>query len=57
MLIYYKEVYGESPMLSGEWERCPNCPPPCGGVPAKRPLIMNEPFVLSGDGMFIMGLI
>jgi hypothetical protein len=32
--IYIKEGYGESSMLSSEWERCPNCPPPCGVVPA-----------------------
>ena len=30
---YIKGGYGESPLLSSEWERCPNCPPPCGGVP------------------------
>ena len=29
-----KQGYGESTMLSNDWETCPNYPPPRGGVPA-----------------------
>jgi len=28
-----KQGYGESTMLSSEWERCPNYPPPSGAAP------------------------